>query len=83
MGRIDTVMEVAYLGEKAPTKNPQPVLVSINTFSWLQIKNTGQSSPQILARIHTALKKENPSLPTSIQWSDIAVNLPTSKPASD
>ncbi len=83
MGKIDTIVEVTYLGKKLPNYTPNTARLSINTFSWLQIKNTGQSSPQILKRIHNALIKVNPRIPNSISWTDISVKLSTSKPVSE
>lgn len=82
MGRIDTVVEVTFPADPSLTSTITTARLSINTFSWLEIKKSGQSSPQILSRLHRALLKVNPALPNSIVWTDITVSLPASKPVS-
>jgi hypothetical protein len=57
--------------------------ISINTFSWLEIKKSGQSSVQILNRLIRALHKVNPTLPDDIDWAEISVKLAAPKPVSD
>ncbi len=83
MSNIDTVAEVRYPAEPVPSDTITTARISINTFSWLEIRNSGKSSDKILNRLCRALYKINSTLPDHIEWADISVNLPATKPVSE